>query len=96
MKRPPPFTAAELQELNRTVNSQTGRRLLWEIHRLRDIALRAYTLQVLITEDRALGRDKELLRVLGPLREQLEKEPVVLEDQERANWRKLRKAGIGR
>lgn len=90
--KPPPLTAAELQELNRTVKSETGRRLLWEIHRIRASLLRANELQIMVGDDRFLGRDVDILKRVKALRESLEKEPVVLEEQRkeerRENWRK--------
>ena len=92
--RPPPLTAAELQGLNRTVKSTTGRRLLWEIHRLRAILLRANELQLMISDDRFLGRDTQILKRVKSLREALESEPVIAEELEREDLRKLRKAGI--
>jgi hypothetical protein len=52
---PPPLTHGELQELNRTVKSATGRRLLWEIHRIRQILLRAHELEILVKDDRSLS-----------------------------------------
>ena len=39
------LTTAELRELNRKVKSATGRRLLWEIHRLRAIVRQADRLE---------------------------------------------------
>ena len=45
---PPPLSKNELQELNRTVKSGTGRRLLWEIHRIRSILLRAHELEIFV------------------------------------------------
>ena len=85
--RPPPLTAAELQELNRTVKSATSRRLLWEIHRLRAILLRANELQIMIHNDRFLGRDTQILKRLTVLRSDLEREPVIAEEQERDDLR---------
>ena len=91
MKRLPPLTVAELQEMNRTATMQTERRLLWEVHRLRKIALQAHELDILLTDDRILSRNVELVKVARALRAMVENEPVVLEDQEKHDIRKLRK-----
>src|SRR3981081_1248889 len=88
---PPPLTKHELQELNRTVQSETGRRLLWEIHRIRSILLRAHELEILIRDDRFLSRDLELIKIANALRADLDKEPVIEEDREEQVREKLRR-----
>jgi hypothetical protein len=91
---PLPLTRNELQELNRTVKSETGRRLLWEIHRIRTILLRAHELEILVRDDRFLSRDLELIRMANALRADLDKEPVIEEDREEQAREKLRRHGI--
>ena len=91
---PPPLTKNELQELNRTVKSVTGRRLLWEIHRIRAILLRAHELEILVRDDRFLSSDRELIRTADALRTDLDKEPVVHEDREDQARELLRKHGL--
>jgi hypothetical protein len=91
---PPPLTKSELQELNRTIKSETGRRLLWEIHRIRAILLRAHELEILVRDDRFLSGDRELIRTANALRADLDKEPVIQEDREEQVREKLRRHGI--
>ena len=91
---PPPLTRQELQEFNRTVTSETGRRLLWEIHRIRKILLRAQALEILVRDDRFLNRDRELIKVANALRADLDKEPVIEEDKEDQARELLRSRGI--
>ena len=93
-KRPPPLTNPELLELNRTVKSAIGRRLLWEIHRLRGIVLRAQELEILVRDDRFLSRDAQLIKVANALRADLDREPAIEEDRERQAIWKARKAGL--
>ena len=90
-KRPAPLTVGELQEMNRTATMQTERRLLWEVHRLRKIALQAHELDILLTDERIFNWNVDLVKVARALRVMLENEPVVLEDQEKHDIRKLRK-----
>lgn len=78
----------------RTCALQSERRLLWEVSRLRKIALQAHELDILLTDDRILSRDVQLVKVARALRAMLENEPVVAEQQERADYRKLRKSGV--
>lgn len=73
---------------------QTERHLLWEVSRLRKIALQAHELDILLTDERMLGQDTQLTRVAKALRDMLKDEPVIAEDLEKADDRKLRKAGI--
>jgi hypothetical protein len=61
-RKPLPLTVAELQEMNRTATGSTERRLLWEVHRLRKVALQPHELHILLTEDRLLGRDLDSRR----------------------------------
>src|SRR4030088_1381379 len=91
---PPPLSKHELQELNRTVKSETGRRLLWGIRRIRSILLRAHELEILIRDDRLLSRDLELVKVANALRADLDKEPVLEEDRDDEARAKLRRHGI--
>jgi hypothetical protein len=76
------------------VKSATGRRLLWEIHRIRQILLRAHELEILVKDDRLLSRDPELIRKASALRADLDKEPVIQEDREDQAREKLRRHGI--
>jgi hypothetical protein len=73
---------------------QTERRLLWEVSRLRKIALQAHELDILLTDEKMLGRDVQLTGVAKALRALLKDEPVIAEDLEKADIRKLRKAGM--
>ena len=91
---PPPLTKQELQELNRTVKSETGRRLLWEIHRIRAILLRANELEILVRDDRFLSRDLEIIKMANALRADLDKEPVIEEERDEQLREKLRRHGI--
>ena len=91
---PPPLTKDELQELNRTVKSQTGRRLLWEIHRIRVILLRANELEILVRDDRFLSRDLEIIKLANALRADIDKEPVIDEAKEDQVRKTLRQQGI--
>lgn len=93
-KRPLPLTAAELQELARTCTTQMERRLLWEVSRLRKIALQAHELDTLLNDERMLGVDLQLTNVARALRAMLEVEPVVLEALERADLKDLRRKGL--
>ena len=91
---PPPLKNHELQKLNRTVKSETGRRLLWEIHRIRAILLRAHGLEILIRDDRFLSRDLELVKRANALRAALDKEPVIEEGRNEQGRERLRRRGI--
>ena len=91
---PPPLTKDELQELNRTVKSQTGRRLLWEIHRIRVILLRANELEIPVRDDRFLSRDLEIIKLANALRADIDKEPVIDEAKEDQVRKTLRQQGI--
>src|SRR5712692_7247362 len=82
-RRPPPLTGKELQELNRTVKSAVVRRLLWEVHRLRALLLRADQLDILMRDERRWIDDPEIDKALNALREDLNREPVIREDRER-------------
>ena len=93
-RAPPPLTKQELQELNRTVKSETGRRLLWEIHRIRAILLRANELEILVRDDRFLSRDLEIIKMANALRADLDKEPVIEEERDEQLREKLRRHGI--
>ena len=44
-------TSAELREINRKMQSPTGRRILWEIYRLRKITLLADCLESSLSAD---------------------------------------------
>lgn len=92
-RRPLPLTKDELQELNRTVKSETGRRLLWEIHRIRAILLRAHELEILLRDDRLLGRDVQLVKMANALRADLDKEPFIEEERQKDAWKHLRRHG---
>jgi hypothetical protein len=94
MTAPPPLTKDELQELNRTVKSETGRPLLCEIYRIRSILLRAHELEILVRDDRFLSRDLELIKVANALRADLDKEPDIEEDREEQAGELLRRHGI--
>ena len=61
-KRLPPLTAPELQELNRTVKSSIGRSLLWEVHRLRAMLLRADQLEILMRDVPEINKALDALR----------------------------------
>ena len=56
--------------------------------------LQAYELDILLTDDWILSRDAQLVKVARALRMMLEAEPVIAEDLEEADYRKLRKAGF--
>ncbi len=58
------------------------------------IALQAHELQILLTDDRLLGRNVEIVKVAGALRAMLENEPVVLEDRAKLEARKMLKWGL--
>ena len=92
--RPPPLTAPELQELNRTVKSAIGRRLLWEVHRLRAILLRADQLEILMRDERRWRDVPEINKALDALRQDLNREPVVQEDREKRDKLLLRRKGL--
>lgn len=92
--RPPPLTLSELQELNRTVKSAIGRRLLWEVHRLRAILLRADQLEILMRDERRWRDVPEINKALDALRKDLDREPVVQEDRERRDKLLLRRKGL--
>jgi hypothetical protein len=92
-RTPPPLTSGELQELNRTMKSPTGRRLLWEIYRLRAIVLRADQLEAMVRDDRRVTSDSSLRLVMDILRQNLDCEPVVREESDRQDRLLLRKRG---
>ena len=93
-KRPLPLTAPELQALNRTVKSSIGRRLLWEVHRLRAILLRADQLEILMRDERRWRDVPEINKALDALREDLNREPVVQEDREKRDEMLNRRKGL--
>lgn len=70
----PPLTAAELREIGLRRDPADIVRLLWEIKRLRAIALRAHQYQ--LTAHGSVGGS---ILVLNALRHELEGEPVVAE-----------------
>jgi hypothetical protein len=92
-RTPPPLTSDELQELNRTMESATGWRLLWEIYRLRAIVLRANQLEGMVRDDRRMINDASVRLVIDILRQDLDLEPVVKEEIERQERLLLRKSG---
>jgi hypothetical protein len=92
-RTPPPLTSDELQELNRTMESPTGRRLLWEIYRLRAIVLRANQLESMVRDDRRMASDSSVRLVINLLRQDLDLEPVVKEEMQRQDRLLLRKSG---
>ena len=61
---------------------------------MRAILLRANEPQILIHDDCFVGRDIELLKRVKALRAELKREPVIAELRGKANWRKLRRAGL--
>jgi hypothetical protein len=81
-------------QLARTCTTHMERRLLWEVSRLRRIALQAHELDILLNDERMLGADLQLTNVAKALRTMLEVEPVVLEAPERADLKYLRKKGV--
>jgi hypothetical protein len=81
--RPPPLTAAALQELNRTMKSATGRHLLWEIHRLRALVLPAHHLEILVRDNRRMFEDANVRNLINALRVQLDGEPAIEEEMEK-------------
>jgi hypothetical protein len=91
---PPPLTGRELQELNRTVKSSLGRRLLWEVHRLRAILLRADQLEILMRDERRWIDDPEINKALDALRADLNRESVVQEDREKRDELLQRRKGL--
>jgi hypothetical protein len=93
-RRPPPLTGKELQELNRTVKSALGRRLLWEVHRLRAIVLRADQLEILMRDERRWIDDLEINKALHALREDLNREPVIQEDRDKRDELLQRRKGL--
>jgi hypothetical protein len=70
----PPLTAAELRDIGLRRDPADIVRLLWEIKRLRAIALRAHQYQLT-----AHGNVGGSTLVLNALRHELENEPVVAE-----------------
>ena len=69
-------------------------RLRFMRKRLRKIALQAHELDILLTDEKMLGRDVQLTGVAKALRALLKDEPVIAEDLEKADIRKLRKARL--
>jgi hypothetical protein len=70
----PKLTRSDLHEIGQRSNSPDVRALLWEIHRLRGLVLRADQLQQMLGE---MGGAQGL--VLDSLRGELEGEPCVAE-----------------
>jgi len=79
---PPPIPTDVLRELAKTKDPLV-RRLLWEISRLRAVALRAHQLERMIRDDYKNDIDNSVHLVLMELRELLGKEPVIQEEEER-------------
>jgi hypothetical protein len=67
--------------------------LLWEVHRLRAIVLRADQLDLMIRDDRRITHSREIMLVADILREHLDREPMVKEDRERQDLLLLRRKG---
>ena len=83
-----PLTAAELREIGLRRDPADIIRLLWEIKRLRAIALRAHQYQA-----SALGEVGGSTLVLNALRRELEGEPVVAEQGSLAELRERQDRG---
>ena len=88
------MTAPELQELNQTVKSSIGRRLLWEVHRLRAILLRADQLEILVRDEYRWRDVPEINKALDALPKDLDREPVIQEDRERRDMLLHRRKGL--
>lgn len=84
----PPLTAAELRDIGLRRDPADIVRLLWEIKRLRAIALRAHQY-----EQSAYGGTGGSLLVLNALRRELEGEPVVSEQGSLADLRERQDRG---
>jgi hypothetical protein len=93
-RRPPPLTAAQLQELNHNLNSETGRRLLWEIPRLRALVLPAHHLAILVRENQRMYNDPNVRRLVNALRAQLDCEPAIQEELDKKQERHDRKHAL--
>jgi hypothetical protein len=63
---------------------QTEHRPLWEVSRLRKITLQAHELDILLSDEKMLGRDVPLTGVAKALQELQKDEPVIAEDLEKA------------
>ena len=86
--RPPALTTAELRELNRKIKSPTGRRLLWEIHRLRQIALLADRFELSARSDMESIEFYSQDIAADALREALAELPWLEEERARTGARK--------
>ncbi len=93
-RRPPALTAAQLQELNHNLKSETGRRLLWEISRLRTLVLPAHHLEILVRDSHMYNNDANVRRLVNALRLQLDGEPAIQEEIEKEQERHNRKHGL--
>jgi hypothetical protein len=82
--RSPPLTSDQLRGIWQRAPIPAVRRLLWEIHRLRALVLRANDFVRMATHRGADKRmDSTSSALLDGLRESLEDEPVVKEDEAR-------------
>jgi hypothetical protein len=76
------------------MKSPTGRRLLWEIHRLRALVLPAHHLEILVRDNQRMYNDVNVRNLINALRLQLDGEPAIQEEMEKEAVRHDRKHGL--
>jgi len=87
-KMPPPLTSEELQAIQdweRTHPSPAVRRLLWEVFRLRTIALRADQFEALAREIPGVRDGQTIGIIADALRRDLEQLPLIQEERSRGD-----------